>query len=452
MTFSGPRRFVGLGFGPIQAGLFVYEAQRTGAYGPPLVVDVRADLLAGLRAGAGHFVVNIAHADGIEVAAIGPVSVADSTVEEERAAVVSAIAAADELATALPSIAFYRSAAPWSPHRLLADALRRRSAGQPLVIFCAENHREAAAELMEAVLEELDPAERATVIARARFVDTVIGKMSGVIDDPAEIATLGLSTITPTLPQAFLVEAFDRILVSRVDPGGGPQAIHPGIPVLREVDDLAPFEAAKLLGHNATHALAGFMGTLLGLERVADLERVPGAMAFLRSAFLDESGRTLRARFAGSDPLFTADGYAAFADDLLARMVNPHLADTVERASRDPRRKLGWDDRLVGLIRLGLAEGVPTPRYAMGVAAGLEILRREQDVAGPEILRRETDAAGPDAAGPDLAGMLRGCWPNDVDAAEVRAVLEAVAEGSAWLERWRAGGFSALPAAGAAAT
>ncbi len=438
MTFSGERRFVGLGFGPIQAGLFVYEAARTGNYAPPLVVDVRADLVAGLRAGGGRFTLNVAHADRTEAVDVGPIEVLDSTDPGQRLAVVEAIAVADELATALPSIAFYRTAAPWSPHRLLAEALRRRSVDQPLVIFCAENHREAAAELMAAVLEVLevlDSTTRATVIARARFVDTVIGKMSGVIDDPAEIATLGLSTITPTMPQAFLVEAFDRILVSRVDPAGDPGALHPGIPVLREVDDLAPFEAAKLLGHNATHALAGFLGTLLGLERVADLERVPGAMDFLRAAFLEESGRTLRRRFGGTDPLFTADGYAAFADDLLARMVNPHLADTVERAARDPRRKLGWDDRLVGLIRLGLAEGVPTPRYAMGVAAGLEILGRDQN-----------------ATGWDSAGRLRACWPGDLDAAEVRAVIAAVGEGVAWLERWNDGGFLALPASGPSAT
>jgi len=54
MTFTGTGRFVGLGFGPIQAGLFVYEAQRTGRYAPPLVVDVRADLVAGLREGGGE--------------------------------------------------------------------------------------------------------------------------------------------------------------------------------------------------------------------------------------------------------------------------------------------------------------------------------------------------------------------------------------------------------------
>ncbi len=66
MSFGGQRRLVSLGFGPIAAGLFVYEAERTGGYAPPLVVDVRADLVAGLRGSGGTFVVNIAHADRIE--------------------------------------------------------------------------------------------------------------------------------------------------------------------------------------------------------------------------------------------------------------------------------------------------------------------------------------------------------------------------------------------------
>jgi mannitol-1-phosphate 5-dehydrogenase len=436
MTFAGSRRLVGLGFGPIQAGLFVYEAQGTGSYGPPVVIDVRADLVASLRAAGGRFALNIAHADHVEVAQIGPLQVLDSTDAAQRPGVVEAIAAADELATALPSVAFYESGAPWSPHLLLAEALRRRAATQPpLIVFCAENHRAAARLLQDAVRDALPRAEVALVASRARFVDTVIGKMSGVIDDPAEIASHGLATITPDLPQAFLVESFDRILISRVDPEGGVGAPQPGIPVLREVDDLAPFEAAKLLGHNATHALAGFIGTLLGVDRVADLQAVPGAMAFLRRAFVDESGRTLRGRFEGSDPLFTADGYAAFADDLLERMVNPHLADTVERAARDPRRKLGWDDRLVGLMRLALADGIPTPRYAMGVAAGLEILGRDDVLAAADPIER-----------------LRACWPRDLDGRQADAVVVSVGVGMEWLDRWRADGFAALTAAGPEAT
>lgn len=438
MPFEGTRRLVVVGFGAIGSGLFVYEAQRSGVYATPLVVDVQAGLVASLRAAGGHARVNIARADGIDVAALGPIDVADAAVPGDRARVGGAIAAADELATALPSVALYRTDAASSPHLLLAQGLLARTRPRPLVVFCAENHRNAAALLENAVLDAVDSSQRDVVRARVRYVDTVIGKMSGVIDDAREIESLGLATITPALSSAFLVEEFDRILVSRVDRAEGAAALHPGMPVLREVDDLGPFEDAKLLGHNATHALAGFLGRLLDLTRVADLRDVPGAMGFLREAFIEESGRALIARHAGADPLFTADGFARFADDLLARMVNPFLADTIDRAARDPRRKLGWDDRLIGLIRLGLAEGVRTPRYAMGVAAGLEILKGD-GASGDGALGN--GAPGDGALG-NATHLLAGGWPADVDAGEARAVSEAVAEGTELLGRWRRDGFS----------
>jgi mannitol-1-phosphate/altronate dehydrogenase len=422
MPFGGSRQLVGLGFGPIQAGLFAYEAQRTGAYAPPLIVDVRADLVAAIRDAGGHVRVNIAHADRVEVSRIGPIEMADSSIAEDRVRIVRAIAAADELTTALPSVAAYRSSAATSPHRLLAAGLALRTRPTPLLVLCAENHRDAAALLEAAVLDAASPPERDRLRQRMRCVDTVIGKMSGLIDDPAEVRALGLATIAAGLDAAFLVEAFDRILVSRAAPArGGP--IHPGMPALREVDDLTPFEDAKLLGHNAIHALAGCLGVLLGLRRVADLLDVPGFAAFLRAAFIDESGRILIARHGGADPLFTPDGYAAFADDLLARMVNPHLADTMERAARDPARKLAWDDRLIGLIRLGLSERVPTPRIAMGVAAGLEIL---------------LPGARPD----EQLTALASSWPTDADAAGTLAVLEVVEQGIDALATWRRVGFA----------
>ena len=235
---------------------------------------------------------------------------ADSTMAGDRERVIEAIADADELASALPSVAFYRSGAPNSPHRLLAEGLRRRTTPVPLIVLCAENHRSAAALLEAAVTEAIPPGERDAVRGRVRYVDTVIGKMSGVISDEAELREMHLATIASALPSAFLVEEFDRILVSRV--GGD---LHPGMPVLREVDDLAPFEDAKLLGHNATHALGAFIGRLLGLEHYADLRAVPGAMDLLRAAFIEESGATLRSRWAGADPLFSEVGYAGFADD-----------------------------------------------------------------------------------------------------------------------------------------
>ncbi len=133
MAFCGSRRLVVLGFGAIGSGLFAFEAQRTGDYAAPLVVDVRADLVRGLRADGGLVRVNIARADGIDVVEIGPLGVADSSVDSDRARVVGAIADADEFASALPSVAFYRTEGVNSPHLLLAEGLRRRSSPQPLI-------------------------------------------------------------------------------------------------------------------------------------------------------------------------------------------------------------------------------------------------------------------------------------------------------------------------------
>ena len=425
VAFGGTRRLVVLGFGAIGAGLFAYEAHRSGAYASPLVVDVQADLVAGLRAGGGRFRLNIARADGIDRTELGSVDVADPMNAADRERIVEAIAVADEIATALPSVELYDTPVAHSPHLLLAQGLVARSAARPLIVFCAENRRHAAALLEKAVMRAIRPAARDRVRERVRYADTVIGKMSGVVSDLAEVEALGLATITPALPSAFLVEEFDRILVSRIDPDGGADALHPGMPALREVDDLAPFEDAKLLGHNATHALAGFLGSLLSLTRVAELRHVPAAMAFLRAAFLEESGRALIARHAGADALFTPQGFATYADDLLARMVNPWLADSIERAARDPHRKLGWDDRLIGLIRLGRAHGIATPRYAMGVAAGLELLRRRGAVGSP-------------------AEILAGCWPTRVDERAARGVIAEVADGIELLAEWQAHGFAVV--------
>lgn len=429
MAFGGTRRFVGIGFGAIQAGLFLYEAYRSGEYTVPVVVDVRPELIEALRANAGHYGLNIARRDQIDAVQVGSVEIMNSTEGADRGRIIEAISRADEASTALPSVDTYRSGGEGSPHVLLAAGLARRRPERPLVIYCAENHNRAAALLEEAVLDATAPVDRDRVRAGARFADTVIGKMSGLITDPAELRTLGLAPMTPASPAAFLVEEFNHIQVSRacLDPRCA-EALPPGIAALHPVDDLAPFAAAKLFGHNATHALAGYLGRLLGLRLVADLTGVPGALAFLRSTFVEESGRALSRRYGGVDPLFTPVGYAGFADDLLERMVNPFLADTIERAARDPRRKLGWDDRLIGTIRLGLEVGVQMPGYAMGAAAALVDL----DSA---VL------AGDDAG---VGAKLRSLWPADVNPQVSHAVADLVGHGMSDLGRWRVEGFDGV--------
>lgn len=398
MALDGQGTFVGFGFGPIQAGLFALEAYRSGAFRHLVIAEVMPELVSALRAAGGKYTINIAYPDRVEALRIGPIRVENPAVAADRSRLVEAIAAASEIATAVPTVNAYKSPGPASLHRILAEGLQRKAAlgGPRAVVYTAENATHAAAILRAAVMEELHEAERAAVDAHVAFVDTVIGKMSGVMSPPQDLAP-----VTPGGDRAFLVEDFNRILISRPDFGPGAPPFVRGIRSFIEKDDLVPFEEAKLYGHNAVHALAAYLGRILGLVTLDQVPATPGLLAFLRAALLEESGAGLLHRYAEVDPFFTPHAYAAAADDLLARMVNPHLRDTVARVGRDPARKLDWDDRLIGAMRLALAAGVTPQRYALGVAAALDALDPQADPG--VLLPARWLAAQPD---PDLMQTL----------------------------------------------
>ena len=432
MTLSGTRTYVGFGFGAIQSGLFLYEAYRSGNFRRLVVAEVLPEVVAAVREAGGFFSCNIAHADHVEQARVGPVEIQDPADGADRARLIRAIVEAEEIGTAIPSVAYYSSAGPASLHRILAEGLRRKAArqGPRAVVYTAENHNHAAEILEAAVMAALPAAERDAVSTRVRFLNTVIGKMSGLVASPEEVRAQGLATVTPASHRAFLVEAFHHILISRIRFGGG-APFRRGIEVFVEKADLLPFEEAKLYGHNATHALAAYVGAMLDLEYIAGLRRVPGILPFLRAAFLEESGAALVRKHAGVDPLFTPDGYRAYADDLLERMTNPCLRDTVERVGRDPERKLGWEDRLVGTMRLALHQGITPSRYAFGTAAALVTLN-------PDFLREEREES---EIAPRLAALWRDASPEATEEARVRDLIE---DGLHRLREWHAAGFPNL--------
>jgi len=427
-----PRTFVGFGFGPVQAGLFLYEAFRSGNFARLVVAEVVPEVVHGVRAAGGRFSVNIAHSDHIEVAEVGPLEILDPGVESDRRRLVEAVAEAEEIATAVPSVQFYTSPSPGSIHRLLAEGLRRKAAmqGAPAIVYAAENHNHAAEILEASVLEEIPQEERGRVASRVGFLNTVIGKMSGVVSDADEIRLQNLATVTPGGQRAFLVEAFNRILISKIRLAGAGETLpfQRGIKVFEEKGDLLPFEEAKLYGHNSTHALAAYVGAMRSVERIADLSKHSDILDFLRAAFIQESGEALIRKHAGKDPLFTHAGYGEYARDLLARMVNPFLHDSVERVGRDPQRKLAWDDRLVGTLRLALQQGIRPARYAFGTAAALAVLdRRTLETSIPLITR------------------LDPLWTMaSPDSQEKEQVLRLIEEGRKRLQKWCASRFQNL--------
>lgn len=424
MAGVGQATFVGFGFGAIQAGLFLLEAQRSGAFDRLVVAEIVPDAVDAVRRAGGRYHVNVAHADHVEDVAVGPVQIENPVIEADRVRLVDAIAAAQEMATAVPTTRAYGGEGPGSLQRVLAAGLQRKIAidGPPAVVYAAENDPHAAAKLEAAVLAMIPPGAHAAVAAKVRFGDTVIGKMSGIIAPPDTLD--GLTPITPDSDRAFLVEAFNRILVAR--PGfGADVSFRRGLTVFVEQDDLRPFEDTKFFTHNATHALGAYLGQVCGLVTMDQLVAQPGMLPFLRAAMLEEVGPGLRARYAGRDALFSAAGFAAYVDDLLARMTNPYLRDQVARVARDPARKLGWADRLLGAMRLAHGAGVPPQRYALGAAAALLAWDAETE---PTVL---------------LPSLWQTAQPDPEEAVAMVALIQV---GCQRLSAWRAAGCPDLSA------
>jgi mannitol-1-phosphate 5-dehydrogenase len=386
-TQKSPHTFVGFGFGPIQAGLFAKEAFASGNFRRIVVAEIDPRLVEAVRSNGGSYQVNVARSDRIETVRVDGVELLNPANPAEAAALRAALGRATEIATCLPSVNFYDAAGDSSVIALMAAGLRDRTA-PATIVYAAENHNHAAEILEQAVTRRL-PVGRASPLTGIRagtcpvrgegtrnlptvqFLNTVIGKMSQVVTNPREIVQRSLAPIAPGLDRAFLVEEFNRILVSKTTIPD----FTPAIPVFIEKEDLLPFEEAKLYGHNAIHALLGFVGMLKGYAKMAEIKDDAPLMRVARDAFIRESGAALIRKHASfGDELFTQAGYRLYAQDLLERMTNPYLADTVARAGRDVVRKLGLSDRIFGTMTLTLEQGIEPKNMAIGALAGVALL------------------------------------------------------------------------------
>ncbi len=351
--------FVGFGFGPIQTGLMLCEALESGSFERFVVAEVDQALVDAVRGNGDTVTINIAGETAIRRMSLPGVRLLNPRVGGDRKEIVAAIGSATELATAIPSVELYGAGGDASVAALLAEGA---AGGRARVLYAAENNNYAA----EILMQEIAGRAPRAAFPHLQALDTVIGKMSGLITTVEEMRQLGLAPLVPGLDKCVLVEEFNRILISRITLPGFTR----GIRVFEEKDDLIPFEEAKLYGHNAVHALLGYLARLRGHRFMSSIREDSELRALGRRAFLQESGVAMVRRHGGTgDPLFTADGWGAYAEDLLQRMTNPFLHDDVERIIRDPRRKLGWSDRFFGTMRAALQAGIQPHSMALGAAA-----------------------------------------------------------------------------------
>jgi len=365
------KTFVGFGFGAIQGGLFLPEAYRSGNFSRLVVSEIDSTAVEQIRKSAGNYACNVAEPDHVRLEEVSGLEILNPLIPADREKLVEAIASANELCTALPSYTLYDAGGQASVASLLAEGLQKKlhNTDRPAaVVYAAENDGRAAARLQEACNKYVSTS----LDGKVSFSETVIAKMCSVVTDSKRITEEKLAEVTPGSSKSFLVEAFDQILIEEKTPSGFDRGITRFIPKL----DLDPFALTKFHGHNAIHYCLGIKAREQGMSFMHEARQDPALMDWAKEAFVKEAGVGLRYKFTGlTDDLFSELGFSEYAEDALERMVNPYLRDPIDRVTRDPIRKLGWDDRLVGSIRYAVKAGVHPQKMVEAARKGLEEIR-----------------------------------------------------------------------------
>ena len=339
------KTFIGIGAGPIQTGIYVAGAA-DGGFDRIVLAEVEPTLVASLKKHR-SITVNTAEADRITTRTYENIEVYNPNDPADLPQLIDIAKDALVFNTALPATKFYKFCAPWMKEAFAKNPDGRR------YIYTSENSTTAAADLKTAMSVEYP---------ETYYLDTVIGKMSKVF----AAGENDLPTLTPDFAKGHLVEAFNTIYTS-----SAPGIEEVGVKNLYAKPDLVPFEEAKLYGHNANHLLLALMAAERGCNYMSEAANFPDIVEYTLQALIQESGAALCKKYAGVDEYFEPANWETWARELVRRMISPLLSDAIARVARDLTRKLGWEDRLIGAIRLCHSQGVNCPKLLHGAKIAL---------------------------------------------------------------------------------
>ncbi|MBS1207786.1 MAG: mannitol dehydrogenase [Proteobacteria bacterium] len=135
------------------------------------------------------------------------------------------------------------------------------------------------------------------------------------------------------------------------------------------VDDVIPYELAKLRMLNGTHSTMAYLGVLGGFETVDQAIADPDMYKLIHAMMTEEIAPTLT----------VPDSFdrAAYRDQLLMRYANPNLKHKTMQIASDGSLKL--PPRLLGTIAERIAAGASYRRLTLAVAAWMRFLLGRSD-------------------------------------------------------------------------
>lgn len=154
------------------------------------------------------------------------------------------------------------------------------------------------------------------------------------------------------------------------------------------VEDVKPFEEAKLRMLNGSHTVMALIGAVMGLPTIADCVARPDIYGFVHYLMTDVVMRQLR-----------RPDLPAYRDALLARFANPDLHHKVHQIATDSSLKIPL--RWLATVQTRLAKNADVEPLALATAVWMRYLLVEDEQGRPyaisnplaESLRRRVSAA-----------------------------------------------------------
>ncbi|SAL42361.1 mannitol dehydrogenase [Caballeronia peredens] len=254
------------------------------------------------------------------------------------------------------------------PGILCAALKARRDAGKPpFTVLSCDNLSHNGDALRQAVCSfarRLDPALAEWIEMQVAFPSTMVDRIvpaTTEADREAAQAALGVLDEVP-VP----CEPFRQWVIEDRFPCGRPAWETAGAQL---VDDVAPFEVAKLRMLNATHSTLAYLSMLAGFETISDAVGHAPLRALIHDMMTHEIAPTLDVP-ASFDLL-------AYRDALLARYANPALRHRCAQIAMDGSQKM--PPRILSTIAVRLAAGRSIERLALATAAWFTFLRGRAD-------------------------------------------------------------------------
>ncbi|HXW80259.1 MAG TPA: hypothetical protein VEJ84_12215, partial [Acidimicrobiales bacterium] len=251
---------------------------------------------------------------------------------------------------------------------VISARVKEKADGPGLNVIVCENWKGAAETLRGAVGDQ---------------VDEIANSLIGIAE-----ATVMRSSIDPTAeqrlqdPLSLQVQDYWQL---DVDAANLVEPL-PHILGLRPVNNFQHELERKIFTYNMANATIAYTGWLKGYALLSEAANDP-VIARLASRAHDQVNEAL-ARLYG----FDRQEQRRYALEAMRKFQNSYITDPIARQVRDPMRKLGRDDRLVGPAMMALSEDVSPTAIAVGIAAALRY--RNADDPSAEELRELVDQLG----------------------------------------------------------